>query len=263
MKNLADVDRLLNRHLEEASEGIVDTPPSRLRRGQAVEKDYYILKVDLARSTSLLRGRHKATYLKVIHSFLSTVDGIVQYYGADTNQTEYAGDSVIAYFPAWTEAEDVLRAAIFSKIAVERLANMQRDIQLKTINCRIVIHYATLIVAKIGPRASSYLIAIGHPIHRVAKIEDTIAVGVGRATKEFYSTLELTNRKFLTPIFEETQVMVPTTPEPWETLPGLGLLSLASQEYKKPVSPVYKTEKALIGYDVNWSLIKTVFKLYR
>jgi len=260
MLDLDDVDNIIYRHLDEASEGIVDVAPSRLRRGQAVEKDYFILKIDLAKSTFLLRGRHKSTYLKIIHTFLSTVDYITQYYGADADQTEYAGDSVLAYFPAYESAENVLYAAFFCKLAVERLASLQRDVELMKINCRIVIHFATLIVAKIGPRAGSILSAIGHPIHRVAKLEKEIEVGAGRATKEFYAQLPPIYRKYLVAIYEETRVPIKPNFDFSATNPtrSTGLLAQALLDISTPhFQPNLQVQRVTIGYKLNWLLLKS------
>lgn len=268
MNNLDDINNLLNRHLIEASEGIVDVSPSRLNRGQAVEKDYYILKIDLANSTPILRGRHKATYLKIIHTFLSSIDSITQSYGADPSQTEYAGDSVLAYFPAIESAENVLKAACFCKVAVERLAAIQRDPILMRIDCKIVIHFASLIIARIGPRAGSYLSAIGHPIHIVAKLEKQISAGIGRTTISFYASLLPINRRFLIPIYEESKKFVPTHSNypGWipakNTLLAQALLGYPSQHPNlENQQPKYEIVRTVIGYNINWKALKMALKL--
>lgn len=270
MKSLDDIDYLLNRHLLEASEGIVDVSPSRLNRGQAVEKNYYILKIDLARSTLILQGRRKATYLKIIHTFLSTIDSITQSYGADPNQTEYAGDSVLVYFPESVSAENVLRAACFSKVAVERLASMQREPELMRIDCKIVIHFATLIIAKIGPRAGSILSAIGHPIHKVAKLEKEIGAGVGRATIPYRARLQVVNRKYLYAIYEETTQLVQPKTNYSDWVPTkTSLLALAlmdspglSATIQPRQVPEYEVVKTIIGYNINWTALKMALKLH-
>lgn len=212
--SLSRVDELLNTHYREASEGLVEKAPSSLSRGEGTEKDFYIFKIDLANSTALMNPRRKGTYLKLAHTFLSTVDRITQDYGADANQVEYAGDSVLAYFPAnSTSAEDALSAAFYSAAAVERAASLGGvlgDIPLKF---RLVLHFATLVVAKIGPRADSIISAIGQPIHYVAKLEKEIGVGVGRATLQFREKLLPVNRKFLNPVYTEYQELLPVIPE--------------------------------------------------
>ena len=84
--NLSDIKELLQRHYAEAAEGLVDKPPSQLLRGEGTEKSFYIMKIDLVGSTQLLLGRKKSTYLKLAHTFLSTVDKITQNFGADPDQ---------------------------------------------------------------------------------------------------------------------------------------------------------------------------------
>lgn len=253
---LADIDALILTHHNESSEGIVDVAPSKLTRGQGTEKSYYILKIDLVGSTMLLRSSRKATYLRLAHTFLSTVDRITQDYGADPTQTEYAGDSVIAYFPEGALAENVLRAAVISKIAVERLARLEGAVGALKPLCKIVLHFAPLIIAKIGPRAGSFISAIGYPIHRVAKIEKEINSGVGRVTEEFYKCINRENRSFFTRVFTEQQVLVTqnATPNLW----GLDSHNSTIAELLYPNTspapqPQYRTQQTTIGYDIKWS----------
>ena len=194
--SLSRVDALLNAHYQEASEGLVDKVPSSLARGEGTEKDFYIFKIDLKNSTALMNFRRKGTYLKLTHTFLSTVDRITQDYGADSNQVEYAGDSVLAYFPAKTiTAENALSAAFYSAMAVERTASLGGVLGSIPLRFRLVLHFATLVVAKIGPRADSIISAIGQPIHYVAKLEKEIGVGVGRATLQFREQFDLAPEK--------------------------------------------------------------------
>jgi len=260
VNNIHELDSLIATHHNEASEGIVDLPPSRLNRGQGTQKQFHILKIDLANSTILLMSRHKATYLKLAHTFLSTVDKITKDYGADSNQTEYAGDSVLAYFPNTVSAENVLLAAFFAKVAVERIAKLQTDSALSKLNCRIVIHYASLIIAKIGPRAGSFLNAMGAPIHMVAKLEKEISIGVGRVTVEFYRSIDKANRKYFTGVYKEQRVLVPPQLVDYGlSIPAqAGLLGAfyPTSYQPSPQQPDYQIENILIGYDINWELLK-------
>lgn len=186
-----------------------------MRRGEGTNKPFFIMKIDLVGSTSLLWGKRQATYLKLAHTFLSTVDRITQDYGADDQQVEYAGDGLFAYFPATSgAAERVLCAAFYAKSAVDLMANLGGAVGALKPRCRIVIHYDTLTVARIGPRAGSILSAIGMPIHKVAKLEEKISPGVGRATIEFRSQLPRELWKFLNPVYVEEQVLIPPAPAP-------------------------------------------------
>jgi class 3 adenylate cyclase len=215
-KPLQEIDQLLAKYFEEAAEGIVDEVPSRLLRGQGTEKNFYIFKIDLFNSTMLLRRKRPATYLKLAHTFLSAVDQITINYGADPDQTEYAGDSVLAYFPAYVGAEQVLRAACLCRAAVVRISQLPGAVGELAPKCKTVIHYAPLIMAKIGPRSGSVLSAIGYPIHKVAKLEKKIGADKGWATKEFYNQVSPRYRKLLIPqyIQREEPVWVTVAPEP-------------------------------------------------
>lgn len=47
------------------------------------------------------------------HAYLSTVDAITQQFGAEREQTEYQGDSVLAFFPGrGNSVEEVVSAAV-------------------------------------------------------------------------------------------------------------------------------------------------------
>ncbi len=255
------IDDLLNIYHDETVEGLVDVSPSRLTRGQGTEKKFYILKIDLVGSTVMLGGTRKPTYLRLAHTFLSTVDKITQDYGADPEQTEYAGDSVLAYFPENTTAEKVLVAACYSRMAVVRIGALNGAVGALKPKCKTVIHFAPLIVAKIGPRAGSFISAIGHPIHRVAHIEKDITPDIGRTTVEFYKQLNPQNRKFLSEVYTVNQVQVPSFHRP--VLDSvLRPRSLADILYNTPTPaitppPHYRTEKVTIGYNLNWMLLNT------
>ncbi|MDO9386478.1 MAG: hypothetical protein Q7T65_07205 [Thiobacillus sp.] len=205
----------LDMHYAEATDGLVEKSPSRLCRGEGTEKNFYILKIDLVNSTQLLHGRRRSTYLKLAHTFLSTMDRIACDHGADGEQTEYAGDSVLAYFPDSVAAEDVLNAACYCRVAVRRIGKLDQTLAGIGIKCKVILHYAPLVVSRIGPRGGSVLTAIGHPIHTVAKMEKSIQEGAGRATVAFYKQLDGASKKYLTPIYSET---VPLAPLP-EVIP--------------------------------------------
>lgn len=249
---LSNIRELLQRHSDEAAEGLVDKPPSQLLRGEGTEKNFYIMKIDLVGSTQLLLGRKKSTYLKLAHTFLSTVDKITQDFGADPNQVEYAGDSVLAYFAEnQATAEDVISAACYSRAAVQQIKNLEGVLNTLQLKCRIVLHFDTLMVSKIGPRANSILTAIGHPIHRVAKLEKDILPDTGRTTEKFFKTVRTDNRKFFCPIYVENQVPVTLQLPPITN----SLASLLYPNQQSIPQLQYRTEKLLIGYDLRWYML--------
>ena len=277
MSGFHSINELLKRHYDETSEGLVDKAPSRLLRGEGTEKNFYILKIDLVGSTQMLLGRKKGTYLKLAHTFLSSIDKITQDYGADPVQTEYAGDSVLAYFPEnGATAEHVMCAASYSRAAVlgiQRLDETLRSLQLK---CKVVLHFDALLVSKIGPRANSNITAIGFPLHRVAKLEKEISGDTGRATDKFFQKVAMTNRKYLSPVYVENKIELPTVPLAVNTLqatnnllsalgiaspanPINNLFSLAQlSSMTQPLPPPsiqYQTERTLIGYDLRWPIL--------
>ncbi|HEY8098468.1 MAG TPA: hypothetical protein VIE65_20585, partial [Methylobacter sp.] len=196
------IRNLLARHYAEAENGIVDQSPSKLARGEGTERNYFILKIDLVGSTTLLMRRRKSTYLKFAHTFLSTIDNITRGLGADGDQVEYAGDSVIAYFPEnSTDPMDVLAAACYCRFAVAEMQKLDRTLGELRFKCKIVLHYAPLIVARIGPRAGSALLAIGFPLHEVAKLEKETPPDTARVTMAFCKKVDLANKKYLQPLF--------------------------------------------------------------
>lgn len=262
------IQELLNRHYEEAADGLVDKPPSRLSRGEGTEKNFFILKIDLVGSTQLLLKRRKGTYLKLAHTFLSSIDKITQDFGADPHQVEYAGDSVLAYFPeSDVAAEDVLKAACYSRAAVSGIHRLDTTLRSLNLKCKVVLHFDTLLVSKIGPRAGSFITAIGYPLHHVTKIEKQISADTGRATEKFFKQIAQENRQFLAPAYEEKQVpaFVPNTQ-------GLnGLLGMVAASHNQSLAeilyggsqqvPQYKIEKTLIGYDLRWALLFSALDL--
>lgn len=251
--SLTYIQELLHRHFDEAAEGLVDKPPSQLCRGEGTEKRFHIMKIDLVGSTQLLSGRTRSTYLKLAHTFLSTVAKIAHDFGADPNQTEYAGDSVLAYFlEGASTAENVLTAACYARAAVQQIHNMKGVLGTLQLKCKIVLHFDTLIVSKIGPRANSIITAIGHPIHLVAKLEKEISANTGRATSEFFLQLRTENRKFLKPVYEEKKVPIIANTNPLASLLYPQLPSL---------QPQFTTEKKLIGFDLQWLMLYKTLEL--
>lgn len=236
MTYLDQVDHYLNTHYGEASAGLVDKPPSRLCRGEGTEKHYYIFKIDLARSTQLLYGRRAATYLKLAHTFLSTVDRVLVDFGADRKQTEYAGDSVLAYFPDTVPAYDVLIAAAYCRAAVGSLKKLDQTLGGLNLRSKIVLHYAPLVVSNIGPRGDSVLTAIGHPIHQVAKLEKEVSENSGRATTAFHEQLEGRQRRYLSALYAAPPP-APITPPPLNVDSTAAIVAAAMGVTRQPARP--------------------------
>lgn len=266
------IRNLLELHYNEALDGLVDKAPSRLLRGEGTEKDFYILKIDLVGSTQILYKRHKSTYLKIAHTFLSSIDKITQDFGADPNQTEYAGDSVLAYFPeSSTTAEQLLQAASYSRAAVLEIQRLDETLKSLQLKCKVVLHFDTLIMSKIGPRASSFITAIGLPLHKVAKLEKEISADIGRATEKFFQKVSAKNKKYLTPVYDEKQVEIPAHQPSFNSLISRGLLNaqpviphntLLSRTLFGDLppsqivqTPQYRIDRTLIGYNLRWPLL--------
>lgn len=262
---------ILSVHYAEAAGGLLEKSPSRLNRGEGTEWDYFILKVDIVGSTYWLKNKHKSTYLKLAHTFLSSVDKITQDYGADARQAEYAGDSVMAYFPADTvTAEQVTVASCLVRKAVSEIRELDDTLKKIPLNSKIVLHHATLIVARIGPWANSTLSAIGLPLHTVAHLEKSIGANVGFATKDFVAKLDRKNLKFFEPIYTEEKVLLPLDLSVDSRRFGSGLFGLgeSSNPYptilnsllppSPPISPEprYEIKKTLKGYALRWALIE-------
>jgi class 3 adenylate cyclase len=255
-RQLDDLDQLLSNYHSETEEGIVDVVPSRLTRGQGTEKEFFILKIDLVNSTELMLKRRPSTYLRLAHTFLSAVDKITIDHGAVPTQTEYAGDSVLAYFPAHVGADQVLKAACLSRAAVVRIAALPGVVGELKPKCKVVLHYAKLIMARIGPRSASILSAIGYPIHRVAKLEKTIGPDVGWATVEFYQQVLPKHRHYLNPEYNERKEPVLVTEAP-RNYDRNSLLAHALYGHQTP--PItrieYKTVRDLKGYTMRWNAL--------
>ena len=266
------VDEIINKYYAEDDEGLSnEKTPSELNRGEGTEADYYILKVDLCNSTLFLFRRSPQTYFKITHVFLSTIDDITRTFGSDTKQVEYAGDSVMAYFPnKYGMALNVLKAAYFARVATTKMKALDQTFGKFPFKTRIIAHYGKLILGNIGPWGDYNLTAIGMPLHVVAKLEKNVQPGNGLATKEFVAKLTLEEKKaFLTGNYSETLVEVHDTQPYLSPMPAInsnmGLLGyhLASKnsslyDLLNPVTPAlpakprYETKRELINYNINW-----------
>ena len=289
------IDETIAKYYAEVARGLsTEKVPSELNRGEGTEAEYYIFKIDMCNSTLLFLRRSSQTYFKIAHVFLSTIDDITRAYGADTKQVEYAGDSVLAYFPSYNGmAIDVLKAAYFSHIAALKMKTLDSTFNTFSFKTKIVLHHSKLILGNIGPWGDYNLTAIGLPIHKVAKLEKEVQPGNGLATKEFAEKLSRNERKyFLIPNYVEKQVQIqssaPNTLGQLTTRNALvgGLLDnqpainrnsllsalsgytlpearraaltgvLNQENTRINVEPQYKTEPELINYSVNWDNIE-------
>lgn len=263
------VDEIINKYYAEAAKGLSnEKTPSELTRGEGTEADYYILKIDLCNSTLFLFGRSSQTYLKIAHVFLSTIDDITRIFGSDTKQVEYAGDSVMAYFPNNSGmALNVLKAAYFARTATTKMKTLDQIFGKFPFKTRIIAHYGKLILGNIGPWGDYNLTAIGMPLHKVAKLEKNVQPGNGLATKEFAAKLTPEERKaFLIGNYSESLVEVHDTQPYLSNRPAInGLLGyhLASKppslaDLLNPAPPAivakprYETKIELINYNISW-----------
>lgn len=185
-----EISNILQKYYNEAQGGLVDKTPSTLNRGEATEIEYYIYKIDLVGSTLFVKNRTRQTYLKLAHTFLSAVDEITRIFGAEGEQAEYAGDSVIAYFRANKVAPiKVLAAAYNCRLAAREMQNLDATFRLFPFRTTAIIHYGKLIMAKIGPRGDSRASAIGPELHKACKMEANVPPGEGVASREFFNQL--------------------------------------------------------------------------
>lgn len=276
---LDEVRRIVQSHLSEAQQGIVDKSPSALARGEGTQRNFSILKIDLVESTSILAGRRPETYLKLAHAFLSSVDKIARHFGADGEQVEYQGDSIIAYFPESVPAEDVLSAACLCRAAVKTLMTLDRTMGTLSFRCKIVVDFAPLIVAKIGPRASSSITAIGYPLHLIAKMEKTIGPDTGRVTPAFRARVPRNLWMYLRAARKATDI-IPVAPSvaassKIDPNPNAAMLALLLGARSAPISPQNSLASMLnpslrippippapalplgdiIGYDISWDVM--------
>lgn len=190
-----DVDALVQRHLAEASGTLRDCPVNELNRGESTRRNYFIFKIDLVGSTETLRSVRPATYARIAHTYLSTVDRITQQHGAEGAQTEYHGDGVLALFAErGNVGTDVLRAAILSHYAVNKL---RREAGVAGLHPKVLLHFAPLVVAKIGPYNESHRVAIGIPIHYVSRKEKEIGARQIWMSDEFARQLRQPDRATL------------------------------------------------------------------
>jgi len=268
------IDEILNKYYDEADGGMVDKTPSSLNRGEGTEAEFYIMKIDLSKSTQFLHRRSPQTYLKIAHTFLSSVDEITRLFKADANQAEYAGDSVIAYFRASdVKPEDILFASYYCRLAAMEMQNL--DVTLKQYHCKTktVLHFGKLIMAKIGPWGDGRISAIGFELHRVCKMEKDVNPGQGKATKEFWGKLTPINRNFLSPNTITKQVTVVPSQPP--SVSSLMPLNLGLRDYAIPPSnafskglgdflnsqqPRYEMKTEVVDYTVNWNVIEQYLK---
>ncbi|MFZ6006157.1 MAG: adenylate cyclase [Nitrospirota bacterium] len=266
------INEILSKYYEEADGGMVDKTPSTLNRGEGTETEFYIMKIDLSGSTKFLYRRSPQTYLKIAHIFLSSVDEITRLYRADSNQAEYAGDSVIAYFRASdVEPEDVLFAAYYCRRAALEMQNLDVTLKQYHFKTKVVLHFGKLIMAKIGPWGDGRISAIGFELHRACKMEQNVSAGQGKATKEFWAKLKPINRKFLSANTRQVSVEIPQPPAGSSLMPfNFGLrdyaippsnaLSAGLGNLLSPQKPRYELKTEVVDYTINWNVIEQYFK---
>jgi len=291
------IDEILQKYYDEADGGMVQKAPSTLNRGEGTEKEYFIYKIDLVGSTIFTWSRSHQTYLKMAHTFLSTVDEITRHYGADDNQVEYAGDSVIAYFPKSVGALNVLYAAYVCRDATLRMKSLDTTLRKFPFHTKTIIHFGKLIMAKIGPHGDSMVSAIGPALHKACKMEKDVLAGEGRASKTFWEQLEGRQKILLKGNYKETQVLKQPEANPIaggllsdafsqaltrRTLLGMtpnNLSPFAVQQARASainslsalatptqiISPVpqFVTERELIDYSIRWDMIPKYFEQSR
>lgn len=291
------IDEILQKYYDEADGGMVQKAPSTLNRGEGTEKEYFIYKIDLVGSTIFTWSRSHQTYLKMAHTFLSAVDEITRRYGADDNQVEYAGDSVIAYFPKSVGAINVLAAAYVCRDATLRMKSLDATLKKFPYFTKTVVHFGKLIMAKIGPHGDSMVSAIGPELHKACKMEKNVSAGEGRASKEFMGQLEGRQKILLKGNYKETQVLKQPETNPIsrgllaevfsKSLDPSPLLSITPNNLslfaiQKGIStplnllsalapPVqssnhtlqYETKRELIDYSIRWDMIPKYFEMSR
>jgi hypothetical protein len=287
------IDEILQKYYDEANGGMVQKAPSTLNRGEGTEKEYFIYKIDLVGSTIFTWSRSHQTYLKFAHTFLSTVDEITRHYGADDNQVEYAGDSVIAYFPKSVGAINVLVAAYVCRDATLRMKSLDATLKKFPYHTKTVVHFGKLIMAKIGPHGDSMVSAIGPELHKACKMEKNVSAGEGRASKEFMGQLEGRQRILLKANYKEIQVLkqpesnpisggllaeafsqslsprhlLGTTPNnlsPFEVQKGIAMPLNFLSALAPPVQPSnqalqYETKRELVDYSIRWDMFPSYF----
>jgi class 3 adenylate cyclase len=284
---------IIERYFYEADGGIVQKAPSRLNRGEGTEINYYIYKIDLVASTLFTQTRTRKTYLQLAHTFLSAIHDITWEYGAEDDQTEYAGDSVIAYFRTdEVDAVDVLEAAYYCRKAALEIRKLDETLKRFPFNTKTIIHSGKLVMAKIGPRGSWRVSAIGPELHKACKMEKNVLPGEGRVSKEFMGQLVGRQKLLLKANYKEKQVLkLPEitpkprglspleSPYPYSSAQGItgmapmnimadslqqrgiaspqrnALTEFATSVPKGVPEPQYVTERELVDYSINWDMI--------
>ena len=200
------IDEIIRKHYEEAVGGIVDKVPSALNRGEGTEREFYLLKIDLVDSTAFTWTRTHKTYLKLAHTFLSSVDEITREFGADDGQVEYVGDSIIAYFRTdKVNALSVLYAAYYCREAALQMKTLDATFSKYHFLTKTILHYGKLIMARIGPRGEKFVTAIGPELHKACKMESRVSPGQSRVSSEFREKLQGREKLLLKPNYKETQ----------------------------------------------------------
>lgn len=246
-----DVGEILQKYYYEATSSTFnERSPSRMARGEGVSADYFILKIDLCGSTDFIRNRNAQTYLRFAHVFLSSVDHICRKFGADGTQVEYAGDSVLSYFPANScSAGQVLVAAHLSRLASYSMRNLDAVFKQYKFDTRVALHYGELILANIGPWGDYRLTAIGRPLHIIGHMEKQIKPGGGRATIEFGRQMPATlRRRYLEPI--TVQNIAPELPSAWPSSSPVSPFYPLNNLNLVPTPPVIQSQT--VAYSVNW-----------
>jgi|GEM_PF-3417758 class 3 adenylate cyclase len=274
---------LLKKYYQEAVGGMVQKAPSELNRGEATEIDYFIFKIDLVDSTKFAQTIPHRTYLKLAHTFLSSIDEITRKFGADVNQAEYVGDGIIAYFPASkVNPIIVLKAAFFCRLSALEMKKLDVAFARFPFWTKSVIHYGKLIMAKIGPWGDSFSSAIGPELHKACKMEDKVSPGQGLVSKEFAAQLPSRERSILLKAnYKETQIPKPPKrtlstldnlfnpggeQSPLEKMfgirPAISPAILGLHPFKegltlgsKPLESTYETRKEVIDYSIHWDKI--------
>lgn len=266
------IHEVVSKYYNEANGGIVDKAPSCLKRGEGTEIAYYIFKIDLVGSTNFTRTRRLQTYLKLAHTFLSTVHEITKDFGADNDQVEYVGDSIIAYFRASkVQAIEVVKAAYFCREATLEIRKLDTTLSKFPFQTKCVLHYGQLIMAKIGPRGEAFASAIGPHLHKACKMELKVGVGQGLVSKEFRDQLEGKQRLLLTPNYVEKQVPKQIDvssaysasrleafrkPTPQEILQGMAPKGIAAfSKVATPTEATYEIKKEVVDFSLKWDLV--------
>jgi len=281
------IDEIIKKHYGEAVGGIVDKVPSALNRGEGTEREFYMLKIDLVDSTVFTWTRTHKTYLKLAHTFLSSVDEITREFGADDGQVEYVGDSIIAYFRAdKVNALSVLYAAYYCREAALQMKTLDATFSKYHFLTKTILHHGKLILARIGPRGEKFVTAIGPELHKACKMESRVSPGQSRVSSEFREKLQGREKLLLKPNYKETQVI--KTPEiPPATRSLSNFLGMSPSDLAQPtenflagaisprrglidfarnaptVPPQFEVKQELIDFSVKWDDVTRYIALQR